>query len=187
MRRLLPRLPLTLRGRHAPPRPGRRRLLFRLPLALFAALAAWLYLGLDSDPARIPSPLVGRPAPDFAADGLATADLEGPALVNIFASWCTPCRAEHPLLAHLAQEQGVAIYGIAYKDRPEAANAFLAELGNPYRQVGIDQDGRAGVEWGVTGVPETFVLDSEGVVAFKHTGPLTPDAVRRGLLPALGR
>ncbi len=164
-----------------------RRLLFLLPLAVFAALATWLYLGLGGDPARIPSPLVGRPAPAFAADGLATADLEGPALVNIFASWCVPCRAEHPLLAHLAEEQGVAIYGIAYKDKPEAANAFLAELGNPYRRVGFDEDGRAGVEWGVTGVPETFVLDAEGVVAFKHTGPLTPDAVRRDLMPALRR
>ncbi len=163
-----------------------RRLLFLLPVAIFAALAAWLYAGLGGDPARIPSPLVGRPAPAFAAEGLATADLEGPALVNIFASWCVPCRAEHPLLTRLAAD-GVAIYGIAYKDRPEAAHAFLAELGNPYRKVGLDEDGRAGLEWGVTGVPETFVLDGESTVVFKHTGPLTPDAVRRDLLPALGR
>ncbi len=164
-----------------------RRLLFLLPLAIFAALAIWLYAGLGGDPARIPSPLVGRPAPAFAVDGLATGDLEGPALVNIFASWCVPCRAEHPLLAHLAEEEGVVIYGIAYKDKPGNTNAFLAELGNPFRKVGYDEDGRAGVEWGVTGVPETFVLDAEGVVALKHTGPLTSDAVRRDLLPALGR
>lgn len=164
-----------------------RHLLFLLPLAIFVALAIWLYVGLGGDPARIPSPLVGRPAPAFAVDGLATDDLEGPALVNIFASWCVPCRAEHPLLAHLADEEGVVIYGIAYKDKPENANAFLAELGNPFRKVGYDEDGRAGVEWGVTGVPETFVLDAEGVVALKHTGPLTSDAMRRDLLPALGR
>ncbi len=164
-----------------------RRLLFLLPLAIFAALAVWLYAGLGGDPARIPSPLVGRPAPAFAVNGLATGDLEGPALVNIFASWCVPCRAEHPLLAHLAEEEGVVIYGIAYKDKPGNTNAFLAELGNPFRKVGYDEDGRAGVEWGVTGVPETFVLDAEGVVVLKHTGPLTPDAVRRDLLPALGR
>ncbi len=163
-----------------------RRLLFLLPLAVFAALAAWLYLGLGGDPSRIPSPLVGRPAPAFAIDGLATRDLKGPALVNIFASWCVPCRAEHPLLTHMAEE-GVAIFGIAYKDKPEAANAFLAELGNPYRKVGFDEDGQAGLEWGVTGVPETFALDATGVVVFKHTGPLTPDAVRRELLPTLGR
>lgn len=163
-----------------------RRLLFLVPLAIFAALAVWLYVGLGGDPARIPSPLVGQPAPAFAVDGLETADLEAPALVNIFASWCVPCRAEHPLLTRLAEE-GVAIYGIAYKDKPEAANAFLAELGNPYRRVGFDEDGEAGVEWGVTGVPETFVLDAEGVVVFKQTGPLTPDAVRRDLLPALGQ
>ena len=92
-----------------------------------------------------------------------------------------------PLLTHLAEEEGVAIYGIAYKDKPEAAKAFLAELGNPYRKVGFDEDGRAGVEWGVTGVPETFALDAEGLVALKHTGPLTTEAVRRDLLPALGR
>ncbi|MYE02736.1 MAG: DsbE family thiol:disulfide interchange protein [Alphaproteobacteria bacterium] len=163
-----------------------RRLLFLLPLAVFAALAVWLYLGLGGDPSRIPSPLVGRPAPTFAIDGLATSDLEGPALVNIFASWCVPCRAEHPLLTHMA-EKGVAIFGIAYKDKPEAAKAFLAELGNPYRKVGFDEDGQAGLEWGVTGVPETFALDAAGVVVFKQTGPLTPDAVRRELLPALGR
>ncbi len=164
-----------------------RRLLFLLPLAVFAALGAYLYVGLGGDPSRVPSPLVGRPAPVFAVDGLATADLEGPALLNIFASWCVPCRAEHPLLTQLAEEEGVVIYGVAYKDKPEAANAFLAELGNPYRRIGFDEDGRAGVEWGVTGVPETFVLDAEGAVVFKHTGPLTPDAVRLDLLPALGR
>jgi len=164
-----------------------RRLLFLLPLAVFAALGAYLYVGLGGDPSRVPSPLVGRPVPVFAVDGLATADLEGPALVNIFASWCVPCRAEHPLLTQLAEEEGVVIYGVAYKDKPEAANAFLAELGNPYRRVGFDEDGQAGVEWGVTGVPETFVLDAKGTVVFKQTGPLTPDAVRRDLLPALGR
>ncbi len=164
-----------------------RRLLFLVPLAVFAALAAWLYLGLGGDPSRIPSPLVGQTVPTFAVDGLATADLEGPALVNIFASWCVPCRAEHPLLTHLAAEESIVIYGIAYKDKPEAARAFLSELGNPYRKVGFDEDGQAGIEWGVTGVPETFALDAGGVVVFKHTGPLTPETIRHDLLPALAR
>ncbi len=165
----------------------RRRLLLLLPLALFALLAAHLYLGLDGEPDRVPSPLVGRPAPAFAIEGLATGDLEPPALVNFFASWCVPCRAEHALLSRLAEQEGVTIYGIAYKDTPLDVATFLAELGNPYRRIGLDLEGLAGVDWGITGVPETFALGPDGRIAFKHAGPLTAEIARRDLLAALGR
>lgn len=187
-------------GRPPQPLPRRgvaRYLPFVLPLALFAAVGTFLGVGLTRDPQKLPSTLVGRPAPDFSLpplpgrdrggdDGLSRADLggDGPKLVNVFASWCVPCRVEHPLLARLA-EQGVVVHGINYKDQPENARAWLAELGDPFAEVGADRDGRVAIEWGVYGVPETFVLDKEGKVVHKHVGPLMARDLERTILPLL--
>jgi cytochrome c biogenesis protein CcmG/thiol:disulfide interchange protein DsbE len=174
--------------------PTRRRtLLFVVPLGLFALLGLLLAIGLTRDPSTLPSALVGKPAPDFAlpplpgrdAHGFASTDLGGqPALVNVFASWCVPFRIEHPLLVRLA-EQGVVIHGINYKDRPEDAKAWLAELGDPFRRIGADRNGRVGIEWGVYGVPETFVIDRDGHIAYRHVGPLQPRDLERTILPLL--
>ncbi len=178
----------------APARRRRLPLLFLLPLALFALVGVFLGIGLTRDPSTLPSALIGKPAPEFALPplpgregegGLSRADLGGqPVLVNVFASWCVPCRIEHPVVARLA-ERGVTVHGINYKDRPEDALAWLEELGDPFRRVGMDRDGRVGIEWGVYGVPETFVLDREGRIAYRHVGPLQPRDVEEKILPLL--
>lgn len=172
-----------------------RRLLFLVPALLFAGLVAYLAYALrpERDPSIVPSALIDKPAPEFDlpplfADlpGLARADLGGkPVLVNFFASWCVPCRAEHPLLMRLAQEEGVALYGIAYKDKPEDAKAFLAELGNPFSRVALDSSGRTGIDFGVYGVPETYVIDGAGRIRFRQVGPLYPYVLDEQLMPLL--
>jgi cytochrome c biogenesis protein CcmG/thiol:disulfide interchange protein DsbE len=169
------------------------RFLFVLPLVVFAALSLYFTAGLSRDPHAIPSVLIDKPAPPFElpplpgqAPGLATADLRGtPLLLNVFASWCAPCRLEHPLLVRLAGELRIPVYGINYKDKPEDALAWLKALGNPYRAIGADRDGRVGIEFGVYGVPETFVIDREGRIRYKHVGPLTAETVEGVLLPLL--
>ena len=181
----------------APRRSLGRVLLFLVPLLLFVAAGAFLAVGLTRDPQKLPSALIDKPAPEFSlpalpgraqsADGLSRADLAGgggPVLVNVFASWCLPCRIEHPLLARLA-EQGAVVHAINYKDRPEDALAWLRELGDPYRKIGSDRDGRVGIEWGVYGVPETFVLDKAGNIVHKHVGPLMARDIQRTILPLL--
>lgn len=174
-----------------------RRLLFILPLAIFLIAGAFFLWGLDPerDPSAIPSALIDRPAPEFALSpiegtegpGLSTADLagEGVTLVNFFASWCLPCRAEHPLLVRLSQEDGVRIVGINYKDKPEEARKWLEELGDPYARIGADQDGRAAIEWGVTGVPETFIVDAQGRIRYRHIGPIHPNQLENEVQPRL--
>lgn len=150
-----------------------------LPLAVFAGLAALFAVQLTSgrDVSEIPSALIGRAAPATPLPALGErppfdpAALEGPALVNVFASWCAPCRAEHPVLMALSRD--LPVHGIAYKDEPAASAAFLTELGDPYTSVGVDRTGRAGLEWGVAGVPETFLLDAQGRVVERITGPIT--------------
>jgi cytochrome c biogenesis protein CcmG/thiol:disulfide interchange protein DsbE len=172
----------------------RRVWLYLLPAALFALFAVAFYAYLGTDTAVLPSALLDKPAPEFTlpslagdAAGLSSADLTGKvSLVNIFASWCAPCRAEHPVLNALAQSKRVAIYGINSKDKPEAARAWLAELGNPYARIGVD-DGRVGIEWGVYGVPETFVVDRQGRVRYKHVGPLTEADIDRKILPLIAK
>lgn len=166
-------------------RPG-VRLWTVLPCLVALAVATVFLHGLGREDARdLPSALIDRPAPEFALPplrdgqpGLSTADLEAPGvkLVNIWASWCGPCRIEHPQIAALAEE-GVAIHGVNYKDAPANAERFLAELGDPYRLIGADADGRAGIEWGVYGVPETFVVDAAGRVIYKHIGPIAPEDI----------
>ena len=179
--------PAETRGR------GLRLVLLAAPLLLFAALAA-VFGGLmldGRDSNELPSALIGRPAPEFdlpalprlrgtdgaAVPALASTDLAGekPFLVNIFASWCAPCRAEHPILMDIARRGAVDVVGINYKDEPENALRFLGALGNPYTRVGIDPKGRAAIDWGFYGIPESFLVDRQGRVVHKVVGPLTPD------------
>ena len=174
-----------------------RRLLFLLPLIGFFVVALWGGLALFRDgSARLPpSTLIDQPVPDFAlppvramdTDGLATGDLagDGTVLVNVFASWCVPCLAEHPLLTRLAEEDGIVIHAINFKDTPADARAWLNQHGDPFARIGSDPEGRGGIEWGVTGVPETFVVDDSGRVRWRHAGPLTPAIVDQALLPLL--
>ena len=166
---------------------------FLLPLALFGVLALFLAKGLSLNPREVPSPLIGKPAPAFALPRLDDAsvtvrrdDLLGKVWVlNVYASWCVPCRQEHPLLVDMARRQVAPIYGLNYKDTKDAANRFLNQLGNPYVASIVDADGRVGIDYGVYGVPETFVVDKQGVIRYKHIGPLTPDAVQNKIEPLL--
>src|SRR5690606_11545456 len=176
-----------------------KRLLFILPLVIFAVGAAFLYWGLnpERDPSAIPSVLIDEAAPEFSLDsirgsdlpGLSSADLGGGevALVNVFASWCLPCRAEHPIFMGLAEGDRVRIYGLNYKDAPEDDLAWLEELGNPYGAIGADEEGRTGIEWGISGVPETFIVDQEGTIRYRHVGPIHPVDLEKRILPILER
>ena len=178
-------------------RPRSRRLwLALLPLALFLALAAVFFSQLLSgrDVSVVPSALIGAEAPqtplppleDTGLPGLDPAQFEGRVtLVNVWASWCAPCRQEHPLLMQLAQDTRIALTGLNYKDRPENARRFLGELGNPYASIGVDGSGRAAIDWGVYGVPETFLVSKDGRIAWKHVGPFTPDSIVTGLMPEI--
>ncbi len=170
-----------------------RRLLFIVPALVFVAIAGFLAVGLTRDPSTLPSALLDRPAPAFDLPplpgrddaGFASSDLGGePKLVNFFASWCVPCRIEHPVINRLG-EAGVTVDAINYKDKPEDALAWLAELGDPFERVGSDRDGRVGIDWGVYGVPETYVIDADGTIVYKHVGPLQPRDVERTILPLL--
>ena len=169
------------------------RLSAYVPLLVFLGLVVVFGIGLTLDPRKIPSPLIGKPVPVFdlppvkgRALGLASADLKGDvSLVNVFASWCAACREEHPLLMELQQSGGVAIHGLNYKDKPDDASKWLNELGDPYTRTGADINGRVGIDWGVYGVPETFVIDRDGRIAYKHIGALTQDALRKTILPLI--
>ena len=162
-----------------------------IPLVVFLVLVAFLGVGLTLDPRAVPSPLVGKPAPAFDLarlhepdKRLSTADLEGRVwLMNVWASWCVSCRIEHPLLVELGKANLVPIIGLNYKDKPDEGIAWLAERGDPYYTSVIDRDGRVGIDWGVYGVPETFVVDKAGVVRYKHIGPLDKAALETRILP----
>jgi cytochrome c biogenesis protein CcmG/thiol:disulfide interchange protein DsbE len=166
---------------------------FILPLVLFAVLAIFLAIGLNLNPRDIPSPFIGKPAPVFSApkltaptEKLSTGDLKGKVwLFNVWASWCVSCREEHPILNQLAKQKAVEIIGLNYKDEPEDAKKWLDTLGNPYTVSIMDQDGRIGIDWGVYGVPETFVVDKKGVIRLKYTGPVTMEAWQQTLLPLI--
>lgn len=171
-----------------------RYVLFGLPLIALMALVAVFAFSMDREPGLIRSVLIDKPAPDFdmaevpglGVPGFDTASLKGEVtVVNVFASWCVPCREEHPLLVALKQQTGVRLFGINQADAPENARAFLAELGNPYDAVGTDRDRRVSIDWGVYGVPETFVVDAQGIITFKHVGPLSPESLKTELLPAI--
>ena len=175
----------------ASPTARRRRSPYLLPLALFLIMGILLGIGLTHDPRLVPSPLVGKPVPDFRLApvqgrtlGLATEDLRGEvAVVNVFASWCVACRDEHPLWMELARQRALPIHGLNYKDAPADAERWLAQLGDPYTRTGADRDGRVGIDWGVYGVPETFVIDKHGVIRDKIVGPITRQSVAERLLP----
>jgi len=162
-----------------------------LPLGLFVVLVGFLAVGLRLKPRELPSPLIGKAAPEFrltqlhAADrSLAPADLRGEVwLLNVWASWCGSCRAEHPLLLDLARRKAVTIVGLDYKDERDAGQSWLARNGDPYRLSAFDADGRAGMDYGVYGVPETFVIDRAGVIRYKHVGPLTDAILNEKILP----
>lgn len=185
----------------ATPQPPARRLGPALPLLLFALLAALFWYALQSgDPSRLPSALIGKPVPAFdlppldglLADGapvpgFAAADLaQGePTIVNVFASWCLECQIEHPLLLALGRQPGVRLFGIDYKDDPASARRFLGRHGNPYARVGADPSGLVAIDFGVYGVPETYVVAGDGTIAYRHVGPLTEAAIKDKILPLL--
>ena len=165
------------------------------PLAIFAIVGVFLGVGLTLNPREIPSPLIGKPVPQFQLAavkgrtlGLASSDLRGEvSIVNVFASWCVACREEHPLWMALARQNIAPIHGLNYKDKPDDAARWLGELGDPYRRTGADLDGRVGIEWGVYGVPETYVVDKRGVIRDKVIGAITPRIVDERLLPLVRR
>lgn len=164
---------------------------FLLPLSLFIVLAAFLFVGLGLNPREVPSPLIDKPAPAFrvsqlhAADqSISPEDMKGKVwLLNVWASWCVSCRQEHPLLVELSRQNIVPIIGLNYKDGRNEGQGWLREWGNPYVLSAFDADGRIGIDYGVYGVPETFVIDKSGVIRYKHIGPLTAEAVERKILP----
>ena len=174
-----------------------RKLLFILPSVIFLGVIAFSLWGLlsDRDPSAVPSALVNKPLPEFdlppvegmTGPGLSSAELaDGEVkVINIFASWCIPCRAEHELITKLAEEYGVPVYGINYKDKPADARLWLAELGNPYRSIGADREGRVAIDFGVSGVPESYLIDGEGVIRFQQIGPIVGPDLEDKILPIL--
>jgi cytochrome c biogenesis protein CcmG/thiol:disulfide interchange protein DsbE len=182
-------------------RQSRRKRVLVWPLAIFALLAAIFAFALRSgDPSKLPSALIGKRAPAVelpALEGLTdagrpvagfvTADLRKGevSVVNFWASWCVPCVQEHPVLVALREQTGVSVYGINYKDQAAAARRFLGRYGNPYAAVGVDGNGRAAIEWGVYGMPETFIVNGRGEIAYKHVGPVTPETLETRIIPAI--
>ncbi|NIY75564.1 DsbE family thiol:disulfide interchange protein [Thalassospira sp. HF15] len=166
-----------------------------IPLVLFAALAGVFLLNIDKDSSVVPSVLIDKPAPEFSLPplpgrdkGLSRADLtKGEvSVLNVFASWCIPCRAEHPLIKRLSHEANVPVYGLNYKEKdPRDGVKWLAELGDPYASVGMDLSGRTGIDFGVYGVPETFIIDGNGQIRYKHVGPVTVEVLEKVLLPKI--
>ena len=162
-----------------------------IPLAVFVILLAFLWIALGRDPREVPSPLIGRPAPAFRLaklhapnETLSNDDLKGKVwLLNVWSSWCVSCRVEHPLLVQLAKANVVPVYGLDYKDDPDAGRGWLAKNGDPYAASIVDRDGRVGIDYGVYGVPETFLIDKSGVVRYKQIGPITPEALQDKILP----
>jgi cytochrome c biogenesis protein CcmG, thiol:disulfide interchange protein DsbE len=168
-----------------------RRLAFIAPLVLFAVVAVAFLIGFDRDPKNIPSVLIDKPVPAFdlaplagtGKPGVKTADLQGDVrLINVFASWCVPCRIEHPVITQLVA-RGLPVIGINHKDKTEDAVGWLQRHGDPYVAIGVDADGRASIDLGVYGVPESFLIDRQGRIRYKHVGPITPDVVEKTLWP----
>ena len=172
-----------------------RSLKFVIPLAVFVVLAAFLAVGLTRDPREVPSPFIGKPAPAFRLEQLhdasiafAPEEMKGKVwMLNVWASWCVSCRVEHPLLVELSRRGTVPIVGLDYKDKRDDGREWLAKFGNPYALSAFDVDGKVGIDYGVYGVPETFVIDRQGVIRYKQIGPLTKEALEEKILPLLKR
>jgi cytochrome c biogenesis protein CcmG/thiol:disulfide interchange protein DsbE len=172
-----------------------RRMFLAVPLVAFGGLAAILAWGLGRDPSQLPSTLIGKAVPKFSLPpvkgrtlGLSSENLYGEvSLVNVFASWCVACREEHPRFMRMAQNKIVPIHGINYKDRPEDAARWLNTMGDPYTRTGADLNGRVAIDWGVYGVPETFVVGADGIIAYKHIGAVTEQALAETILPLIER
>jgi len=170
-----------------------KRFVFVAPLLIFAAIGFAFFAGLQRNPAYIPSELIDQPLPKFDLApiagfdrGLSSSEIKGDvALINVFASWCPPCRIEHPFLMELSRNGSIPLYGINWKDKPGDGTAWLNRFGNPYNGIGDDADGRVAIDLGVTGAPETFIVDREGRVRYKYVGPITPDVWRRTLAPMI--
>ncbi|MBB3066384.1 MULTISPECIES: DsbE family thiol:disulfide interchange protein [Limibacillus] len=172
-----------------------RRILLIAPPVVFGALLSIFAWGLlaDRDVGQVRSALINKPIPEFVLPpvegtgkpGFSSNDLrgEGVKLVNIFASWCIPCRAEHVVITRLAEREGLAVYGFNWKDKPEEAAAWLSDLGNPYRAVGGDLEGRVAIDWGISGIPETFIIDGDGTIRYQHIGPLVEADIAKKILP----
>ena len=166
---------------------------YLLPAVLFSVLVVFFWVGLTLDPSEVPSPLVGKPAPTFdlpelsdASQTVSNETLKGkPALLNVWATWCAGCRVEHDLLLQIASTDTIPIYGLNYRDEREPALAWLAQLGNPYKAVAYDPDGTASIDWGVYGAPETFLIDPDGIIVYKHIAPLTVDAWQNEFMPRI--
>lgn len=164
-----------------------------LPLLIFGVLVAFLAIGLTLKPREIPSPLINKPVPEFSlpqlgAPGqtLAAEDMRGKVwMLNVWASWCVACRIEHPVLVDLAKSGQVLLYGLNYKDQDDKAQQWLSRFGNPYLESAVDAHGLVGIDLGVYGVPETFIIDKEGVIRYKQIGPVTPEALQDTILPLM--
>jgi len=164
---------------------------YLIPLVLFLALVAFLAIGLGRDPREVPSPLINKPAPAFRlvelkdpSRSFSSDEMRGKVwLLNVWASWCVACRDEHPMLLELARRNAIPIYGLNYKDKPTDAISWLNELGDPYVLSVSDLDGRVGIDYGVYGAPETFLIDRDGVIRLKHIGPITPDVWKNKMAP----
>ncbi|HZA01002.1 MAG TPA: DsbE family thiol:disulfide interchange protein [Hyphomicrobiaceae bacterium] len=183
------------------PAPSQPRRFLLVPVIVFAGLALLLGFALQTgDPSKLPSALIGKPVPQFGLAGLEGLVEEGQpvpglnssdlargevSVVNFWASWCLPCVEEHPLLAELKRRTGADLYGINYKDQTAAARRFLGRYGNPFKAVGVDGNGRAAIEWGVYGMPETFIVNGEGRIVYKHVGPITPETLEGKLVPMI--
>ena len=172
-----------------------KTLRFTLPLVIFLALAFFLWRGLSLNPREVPSPLIGKPVPAFTvpllADStkmLSAAELRGKVyLLNVWGSWCVSCREEHPVLVELAKRGTLPIYGLNWKDKHEDAVAWLKRFGDPYVSSGVDRDGKVAIDFGVYGAPETYLVDREGIIRFKQTGPLTPKIIEEKIMPLIGK
>jgi cytochrome c biogenesis protein CcmG/thiol:disulfide interchange protein DsbE len=169
-----------------------KALKFLVPLALFVVLVGFLAVGLKRDPREVPSPLVNKPAPAFKVPQIdpalqfSPADLKGQVwMFNVWASWCVACKVEHPLLLEFARSQTIPLVGLDYKDKTKDAQSYLRQHGNPYTLIALDTDGRVGIDYGVYGVPETYIIDKNGVIRFKQIGPITPEALEQTIIPLI--
>ena len=172
-----------------------KRAIYLVPLSVFLVMAVYFAIGLTKDPSILPSALIDKPVPEFSlppiedgpGKGFSSADLKGNgvSVVNVFASWCLPCRAEHPFITKLSKMNVAKVYGLNFKDTPKNALKWLQELGDPYDAIGADPRGRVGIDWGGYGIPKTFVIDGTGKIRFKYVGPLNGDILENQILPVI--